>query len=268
MSGQSSSSKNEARVPLSLVFISLGLVILLAVTAVWILIPTTMPRGVYTAVNSLLPQELMIPTPAAVAVLPTQAPKPTVDEAVLVSDALLDNEESNGGNVMTLAEALQQGPRAGEPTRIVIPHINLDAPVKAIGATPIQSGGQTYYQWLVPNEFVAGWHDNSAPLGQPGNTVLNGHHNVYGEVFRDIVDLEVGDEVIVYDANQAYRYQVTDKEIMLERDQPLEVRLQNAQWIAPTDDERVTLVTCWPYTDNSHRLIVVAKPVTVGRATR
>jgi len=38
------------------------------------------------------------------------------------------------------------------------------------------------------------------------------------------------------------------------------VRRQNARWIAPTTDERLTLVTCWPYTGNSHRLIIVAKP--------
>lgn len=268
MSGQSSHPNDDVRVPLSVVFISVGLVILLAVTAVWILMPTTMPRAVYTAVNSLLPQELMIPTPAVVAILPTQAPQPAPEEVNLLPDTLLDNEGDNGANIMTMAEALNQGPRAGEPTRIVASKIDLDAPVEAIGVTPVQSGGETYYQWLVPNDFVAGWHDNSALLGQPGNTVLNGHHNVYGEVFRDIIDLEVGDELILYDAEQAYKYQVTDKEILLERGQSLEVRLENAQWIAPTEDERITIVTCWPYTDNSHRLVVVAKPISVSQSTK
>ena len=38
-------------------------------------------------------------------------------------------------------------------------------------------------------------------------------------------------------------------------------RLQNARWIAATADERLTLVTCWPNTTNSHRLIIVAEPV-------
>ena len=49
--------------------------------------------------------------------------------------------------------------------------------------------------------------------------------------------------------------------ILEERDQSLDVRIENAQWIEQTDDERLTLVTCWPYTDNSHRLIVVAHPI-------
>jgi sortase (surface protein transpeptidase) len=26
-------------------------------------------------------------------------------------------------------------------------------------------------------------------------------------------------------------------------------------------DERITIVTCWPRTDNSHRLVVIAEPV-------
>ena len=43
---------------------------------------------------------------------------------------------------------------------------------------------------------------------------------------------------------------------------PLKVRQKNAQWIMPTGDERLTLVTCWPYEwpGNSHRVIVVARP--------
>ena len=268
MSGQSSHPKDEVRVPLSIVLISVGVVILLAVTAVWLLNPTSIPRPVYAAINSILPQELMIPTPAAVAVVPTVVPQPTVSDALLLSETPLNGLESNGANVMTLAEALNQGPRAGLPVRIVIPQIGLDAPVEEIGVTAVQSGGQTYYQWLVPDRFAAGWHDNSALLGQPGNTVLNGHHNVYGEVFRDIIDLDKGDQIILYDANQAYSYQITDKEILLESGQSLEVRLDNAAWIAPTEDERITIVTCWPYTDNSHRLVVVAKPAPIAPTSK
>jgi sortase A len=163
---------------------------------------------------------------------------------------------------LTLEEALAQDEITGFPLRLVIPAIDLDAPVESIGVEPIVQNGQTYYQWLVPAGFMAGWHENSARLGQPGNTVLNGHHNVHGEVFKDLVELEEGDELIMYDdEEQAYTYIVTTKEIFPERGQPLEVRLENAQWIAPTEDERITLVTCWPYTDNSHRLVVVAEPI-------
>jgi LPXTG-site transpeptidase (sortase) family protein len=54
---------------------------------------------------------------------------------------------------------------------------------------------------------------------------------------------------------------VTEKHILKEKGEPPEVRRQNAKWIEPSDDERLTMITCWPYTNNTHRLIVVAKPV-------
>ncbi len=41
----------------------------------------------------------------------------------------------------------------------------------------------------------------------------------------------------------------------------LEIRKANAEWIAPTTNERLTLVTCWPKRSNTHRLIIVAEPV-------
>ena len=40
-----------------------------------------------------------------------------------------------------------------------------------------------------------------------------------------------------------------------------EQRLANARYIQPTSDARVTLVTCWPYYTNTHRVIVVGKLV-------
>ena len=41
---------------------------------------------------------------------------------------------------------------------------------------------------------------------------------------------------------------------------PLEKRIQNAAFIGTTGDERLTLVTCWPYAVDDHRLIVIARP--------
>jgi sortase A len=109
-------------------------------------------------------------------------------------------------------------------------------------------------------ENAAGWHANSALPGHGSNVVLSGHHNLGAEVFRYLVDLEVGDQIILQADGRDYPYTVTDHFILPERGIPAEQRQQNAQWILPTVDERVTLVTCWPYSDNSHRLIVIAKP--------
>ena len=38
------------------------------------------------------------------------------------------------------------------------------------------------------------------------------------------------------------------------------MREENGRWIQPSDDERLTLVTCWPADSNTHRLILVAVP--------
>lgn len=146
------------------------------------------------------------------------------------------------------------------PDRVVIPIINLDAPVVPIHAKDIHLNDQTYQQWLVPNKFAAGWHDASARLGIIGNTVLNGHHNVYGKVFKNLVRLEKGDEIDVYSGEKIFKFIVDQKLLLPERFQPLEKRAENAQWIMPSEDERLTLVTCWPLDSNTHRVIIVAFP--------
>ncbi len=144
------------------------------------------------------------------------------------------------------------------PVRIVIPAIQLDAPIETVGWHSINGVSE----WDTPDHFAAGWLKTAAPLGQIGNTVLDGHHNIDGEVFRHLVDLKPGDQIVMYAKNEVFYYTVITRKILRERDQPAAVRLQNAQWIQPTTDERVTLVTCWPYTNNTHRLIIVAKPMT------
>jgi sortase A len=137
--------------------------------------------------------------------------------------------------------------------------VGIDANVIPVGWQVVEQSGQMYSIWQVA-DYAVGWHDTSAHLGQAGNTVMAGHHNVNGEVFRDLVNVEVGDQVIVYAGNQTFEYVVDLKTIVKEKGEPIEVRQRNAQWIASTTDERLTLVTCWPYTNNTHRVIVVAKP--------
>lgn len=148
------------------------------------------------------------------------------------------------------------------PTRIVAPAIRLDAQVVVMGWKTVEYNGQQVAEWDVPKN-AAGWHVNSAMAGQPGNTVLSGHHNIEGKVFRYVVDLEIGDEITLYADDRAFAYTVTEKYILKEASMPWAVRQKNAQWIAPTIDERLTLVTCWPYEwpGNTHRVIVVAKPM-------
>jgi LPXTG-site transpeptidase (sortase) family protein len=146
------------------------------------------------------------------------------------------------------------------PSHVVINSVGIDSKVIPVGWSIIQKDGFEYSIWQVA-DYAIGWHKTSASLGQPGNTVMAGHHNVNGEVFRDLVNVEVGDAVTVYAGDQKFEYVVEMKTIVKEKGEPVSVRKDNAKWIASTDDERVTFVTCWPYTSNTHRVIVVAKPV-------
>ena len=146
------------------------------------------------------------------------------------------------------------------PDRIVIPAIQLDAPVLPAQLAEIEYLGVRYQQWLAPDSLAAGWHTTSATLGVAGNTVLNGHHNVHGEVFGHLVDLKPGDLIWVYSGNRPFAYRVVLTTILRERWQPAAVKLANARWIQPSTDERLTLITCWPYESNTHRLVIVALP--------
>jgi len=150
------------------------------------------------------------------------------------------------------------------PRRIVIPAIQLDAPIETVGWHVVNGVSQ----WDVPDYYAAGWLMTSAPLGKAGNTALTGHHNIDGEVFRDLVKLKPGDFITLYAQGQPFYYEVKSRHILPERGQPEKVRLENARWIQPTADERITLITCWPYTSNTHRLIIVAKPLVPDKSDK
>jgi LPXTG-site transpeptidase (sortase) family protein len=136
----------------------------------------------------------------------------------------------------------------------------VDAPIFPVSWQTIEVDGQEQAAWEVLDMYAAGWHESSAPLGVAGNTVLNGHNTTYGEVFRDLYTLEAGDDIVVYSDDTPYAYAVTEVLILPEAGQPLEVRIENARYVLPTDDERLTLVTCHPYGSLQNRLIVIAHP--------
>lgn len=244
-----SSSSEETQIPLGVVLITVGAILLIfaAIGGYIVTRPTPVPVAELLATAPPPPTPLPEPTAeaeTAVALLPET---PTEAEA-----------EQYPAHFVSALEAAE--PNVGQPVRIVIPEIELDAPINPIGLQAYEQNGLTTYQWQVPTNGIAGWHHTSARLGATGNTVLNGHHNIFGEVFRDLNELEAGAEITIHDTDGSYTYTISEILILEERGQSIETRQKNAQWIADTDDERITLVTCWPYTDNSHRLIVVAYP--------
>ncbi len=152
-------------------------------------------------------------------------------------------------------------PQGIVPTRIRISAIQLDAPVVSTDWEVLETAEGVQGIWQVPNWRAAGWHNTSALLGVAGNTVLNGHNTTYGEVFRDLYKLKEGAEILLEgEDGSTYTYTVEALYILKEANEPLEVRLENARYILPTLDERLTLVTCHPYGSTRNRLIVIARP--------
>jgi len=200
----------------------------------------TLPPPSPAATVAFLP---LIEPPADVASTPTAVPGPSATDPV------------------TATTPIPPAPTPTLPTRIVIPEIGVDAPVVTVSLEPVELDGQMQSVWGVPASYAAGWHDTSAPLGVSGNTVLNGHNTTNGEVFRDLYTLAIGDVVTVYSNDASYTYEISEILILPEAGQPLEVRLENARYILPTGDERLTLVTCHPYGSLRNRLIVIARPV-------
>ena len=252
-----------------------GTLIVLAVAFLWLLAPMKVPQTVTSQrVSQALEDEIMapalapftLPTPAATESTPPETAEKREQIEPPVSPPR--DRSPSGWHVISYSDTLdpvslaQADPE--EPLRMVIPSLDINAPVLPVGLVPRwNESRRQQLQWSVPNEYAVGWHDSSAPAGQPGNTVLNGHNNIHGSIFGNLVDLTLGEEIILREAGRSYVYQVTHREFLREEGEALRTRLRNARWIAPSDDTRLTIVTCWPNTSNSHRLVVIAQPVSI-----
>jgi sortase A len=126
-------------------------------------------------------------------------------------------------------------PGPEQAQRIVIPAINVDAPVVE---------GDDWESL----KYGSGHHIGSADPGERGNCVISGHNDIYGEIFRDLPDLKVGDEIVIYTTTQKYRYLVEQTRIVA----PTEVSVLQA-----TSSPVITLISCYPYAIDSHRIVVI-----------
>lgn len=169
--------------------------------------------------------------------------------------------EVSGGNSNPASQVF--APEVKEilkPERLVIPDIQLDAPVLVAGSKKYRIRDAYYEQWIVPNKFGAGWSPESGYPGQPDNVVLFGHHNVNGAVFENLYKIKSGATVTLFAGGRAFNYIVSEVHTVKERGVTFDQMLENAKWIQQTGDERLTLVTCWPPYQSTYRVIVVALP--------
>jgi len=138
-------------------------------------------------------------------------------------------------NAVTPLPVPTPGPE--QATRIEIPSIGVEAPV-------IEGD-----DWETLKRG-AGHRVGTANPGERGNCVISAHNDIFGQIFRDLPDVSLGDEVVVRTASRAYRYVVRQKRII----QPTEVDVME-----PTSSPVLTLISCYPYGIDTHRIVVVAE---------
>ena len=226
---------STALVIVGFLFLGLG-----AIAFAWQYWPAQPPEGLAMVPAASPPVINQAPTP-----YPTHTPYPTFTPLPTIQPT---------------AKSLRPA-ASTSPGRIVIPSIGVDAPVNEVGWDVIQNNDGTLTSVWQTADFAVGYHQSSGLPGTLGNCVLSGHNNIKGEVFKDLSEVEVGDQILMHANEYEYEYKVEDAFIVQEKGASDEQRRKNAQWIAPTTDERLTLVSCWPYWTNTHRVIVVAMPV-------
>ena len=154
------------------------------------------------------------------------------------------------------------------PVRLVIPSVKIDSKVVPISWKMLPApGGQLKSEWQVA-DYAVGHHDGTANPGEAGNVVMSGHVDYRGQVFKDLNKVNKGDEVIVYTEKGQYIYVVTDMVIVKEEGVSDAQKRANAAYMNPTPDQTLTMITCWPYGIDDHRLIVIAKPYQSALSTQ
>ena len=130
-----------------------------------------------------------------------------------------------------------------DPVRVVIPAIEVDADLVAVGLNPDQS-------MEVPDFGEAGWYEPGPRPGEPGPAVIAAHvDSVAGpDVFFRLTDLAPGDEITVEHADGARsNFTVRDAEQQHKDDLPVE-RIWN-----DTDATVLRLITCGGEFDEQRR---------------
>ncbi len=93
----------------------------------------------------------------------------------------------------------------------------------------------------------------SLPIGGTNtNTVIAAHSGmIRNKMFSELDKLNVGDEIKITNLWETLNYKVSEKMII----EPREI----SKIMIQENRELVTLVTCYPYRINSHRLIVICE---------
>jgi sortase A len=187
-------------------------------------------------VSEALVQSTFTPTPLIRAVvLPSGHTPPTSEGGASFNEAEIPEHLRPLHQSYASAPAPPRSPEGA--IQIEIPAIGVDAPIV------VGDGWEQLKQGV-------GQHIGSSNPGQPGNLVLSAHNDIFGQIFRDLDQLEIGDEIVIYTNVRAYTY-VIDKQTQI-------IEPTFVQVMDPTSDPTVTLISCYPYLVDNKRIVVKA----------
>ena len=242
---------------------------------------TSAPVAQPTVPPTTVPPTTIAPTATLVAPAPTVTAAPPSPEPLLPTETPVPAEAAAAAPSPAVTAVPSATPvLASVPVRLVIPDLKIDVPVVEMGWRVVQTADGPRSDWVIPKN-EAGHHINSALLGDEDNVVISGHNNIYGEVlkpisfawdnasrvqvdsFTDQSDILNGRTIELFDAaGQEFKYTIAAFYRLKDTGVSAEQRIANGRFMEPTDQAQVTIITCWPPTSNTHRLVVVAVPAT------
>lgn len=101
-------------------------------------------------------------------------------------------------------------------------------------------------------KYAAAHLKETTPLGEVGNAAIAAHRmRTKGRLFNRLNEVKVGDKIIIEKKGETFTYTVYKISIV----EPTDVSVLNFN----KKDKRLTLITCDPVVDPTHRLIVHAE---------
>lgn len=167
-----------------------------------------------------------------------------VNTAKACNDAIFKNED-NVHDPFTIDynrdayEGCEKAPIIGNQfATIELPKLNLEIPIY-LGATETEL-----------SKGIGQVDGSSLPIGGPStHTVLAGHRGMGTKaMFRNLDEYDVGDTFYLHTLDGKFQYEVYDIEVILPH--------ETNNLLIQEDRDLASLITCHPYRENSHRLVI------------
>lgn len=186
--------------------------------------------------------------------IPTIAPTPQVmlDAVVLPSGHIFTasgvpqfNYSEIPASLLPLVQDQLIAPPLRRPPPTDETALQLNIPKLNVDQTIVQG-----VDWEALRLGIGQLPNGSNPASTDGNVVLAAHNDIYGEYFRYLDKLAPGDQFQIQTRTRIYTYTVTNTDIVT----PTDVSVMDKR-----GTPMVTLISCYPYQVNSHRIVVYAQ---------